>query len=538
MTSKSTSIFKKFPGTFWTANSMEIFERWAWYGVFGVLALYLTGSTDEGALGFTQTQKGNIMGVVTAILYLLPLITGAIADRFGYKKVLLLAYVILSTGYFMMGSFTSYSAVFFTFLYVALGAALFKPVISATVSKTTTDETSSIGFGIFYMMVNIGGFVGPFCASKLRTSETFGWDWVFYMATFIISLNFILLLVFYKEPGGEKKGDFLDYFRIIGTFLSSIVIFLSGFVVFLAIYLVESPLAIASKRYNRACFRFADWVKSLPIGDSNKEIFTNITTIFKDSSFVIFLLLIVGFWTMFNQIFYTLPNFIDQWVDTTVIYNNIGPLAALVGTKEGTIAAEMMINLDAGAIIVFQMLISYIVMRFKPLSAMMGGILVCAIGVGLSFITSNGIFVILGIFIFALGEMASSPKFTEYIGKIAPKDKVALYMGCSFLPVAGGNLAAGFLSGKVYGSVSDKIMLLKQEVSARGLQIREIGSGFSQNDYIKEAATKMGLDERGLTDLLWNKYHPEKIWMIFTAIGLLTLVGLFLYDRFILAEKR
>jgi len=113
-----TKAIKKFPGTFWTANSMEIMERWAWYGLFAVLALYLTNSTDEGALGFSQTQKGNIMGTVTSLLYLLPIITGTIADRFGYKKILLLAYVILATGYYMMGNFTTYGAVYFSFIYV------------------------------------------------------------------------------------------------------------------------------------------------------------------------------------------------------------------------------------------------------------------------------------------------------------------------------------------------------------------------------------------------------------------------------------
>ena len=81
--SKISKVFKSFPKTFWVANTLELFERWAWYGLFAVLALYLTQSTDEGALGFTQSQKGSIMGTVTAILYFLPLITGSIADKVG-----------------------------------------------------------------------------------------------------------------------------------------------------------------------------------------------------------------------------------------------------------------------------------------------------------------------------------------------------------------------------------------------------------------------------------------------------------------------
>ena len=115
----------------------------------------------------------------------------------------------------------------------------------------------------------------------------------------------------------------------------------------------------------------------------------------------------IGFWTMFNQLFYTLPNFIDQWVNTQMIYNwiaGISPsIASAVGTKHGTIAPEMMVNLDAGFIIIFQILISSLVMRFKPVNAIISGIMVVSVGIGLAFATSNGFYVILGIFIFAIG---------------------------------------------------------------------------------------------------------------------------------------
>jgi len=80
------NYLKNYPLTFWIANTMELFERWAWYGMFMILALYLTGSTDDGCLGFTQAQKGVMMGTSVAILYFLPLLMGSIADKFGYKN--------------------------------------------------------------------------------------------------------------------------------------------------------------------------------------------------------------------------------------------------------------------------------------------------------------------------------------------------------------------------------------------------------------------------------------------------------------------
>ncbi len=480
--SRFTKVLKRFPCTFWAANTMELFERWAWYGMFMVLAIYLTGSRDTGALGFTQSQKGVLMGTVVAILYFLPVITGAIADKFGYKKMLLIAFSILSTGYLMMGYFSTYTSVFIAFLYVAVGAALFKPIIAATVSKITDDETSSIGFGIYYMMVNIGAFIAPLFASKLRS---FDWRYVFIMSSVIISLNFILVLFFYKEPERKKNTESL------------------------------------SKTFS--------------------TIFRNIYISLSDKKFLVFLIIIIGFWTMYNQLFYTLPNFIDQWVDTSVVYKAIASfspgLATVIGTKTGIINPEVMSDLDAGYIILFQILVSTIVMKFKPINAIISGFIVATIGIGLTFAMHNAFYLFITILIFSLGEMASSPKITEYIGKIAPKDKVALYMGCSFLPMAAGNFFAGILSGSVYQSMSDKITLLKTEVAARGLSIHPISEKFTQNDYINRACELMGMDKSSLTNMLWDKYHPSKIWIIFAGIGIATVIALFLYDKLMLNKK-
>ncbi|NOX85262.1 MAG: MFS transporter [Chlorobi bacterium] len=481
---KLAQIFKKFPRTFWVANSMELFERWAWYGMFTVLALYLTQSTDTGALGFSQSQKGNIMGTVTAILYFLPLFTGALADRFGYKRMLVIAFVILASSYYLMGQFRSYFAVYVTFLLVALGAAIFKPIVSATVARTTDETTSSIGFGIFYMIVNIGGFVGPVFSSKLR--HAYGWNIVFIMAASAILVNILLVLLFYKEPYHTKNED---------SFATSV-----------------------------------------------KKSLKNIITALSDSKLTVFLIIMIGFWTMFNQLFYTLPNFIDQWVNTEMIYNWIHgfspAIASAVGTKEGTIAPEMMVNLDAGSIILFQIIVSSIVMRLKPINAIITGIMIVSVGIGLAFATNNGFYVIAGIVIFAFGEMASSPKFTEYIGRIAPKKKEALYMGTSFLPVAVGNYLAGVFSGPVYQSMSDKVSLLKLEVAKRGLEIPAISENFTQNDYFKRAAELLHTDQHGLTLMLWDAYKPYNIWYLFSAIGVITIIALYFYNHFVLGRVK
>jgi len=461
---------------------MELFERLAWYGLFILLALYLTGSKDTGALGFTQVQKGTLMGVVTAILYVLPLVTGAIADKFGYKKTLIVAYIILASGYFVMGKVSSYPLVFMVFLWVGLGAGLFKPVVQATVGKTTDEETSSIGFGIFYMIVNVGAYIGPMIASFLRG---FDWQYVFTMSSLAIVVNLVIVIIFFKEPVREKNTE--------------------------------------------------------PLSKSIVTIFKNIRVALSDMKLLIFLVLMVGFWTMYNQLFYTLPVFIEQWVHTSAMYESISGfwpwLANVLDTQDnGTVAAEMIINMDALFIIFFQILISGFVMRYRPLTAMISGILVCSIGISLTLLTQNGLFLIISIFIFAVGEMSSSPKTSEYIARIAPPDKIGLYMGCQFLPYAGGNFFAGQISGGVYQRLSDKISLLQREVAARGLDIPGISETFTQNDYIDRATELFGMNRLELTDYLWQTYHPSRIWIVVFAIGITTVVLLYLYDKILLRK--
>ncbi len=476
------NIFSKFPRNFWVANTMELFERWAWYGLFNVLAIYLTSSIDTGGLGFTQEQKGPLMGTVVAILYFLPVITGSIADRLGYKKVLLLSFGILSTGYLIMGHLTNYSLVFGAFFFIAIGGALFKPVISATIAKTTNKENSSIGFGIFYMMVNVGAMIGPFIASKMREIS---WDYVFYLSSGIIALNFILVLFFYKEP---ERPDLNE------TFFHSI-----------------------------------------------SKAFKNIVTALKDLKLLGFLILIVGFWAMYFQLFYTLPVFIDQWTDTTLLFNwmdAISPqLSAIFGNGQGAVNPEMLLNMDAIYIVIFQVIISGIVMKLRPLQAMIVGIFIASIGIGLTFAFNNPFYLFLSILIFAFGEMASSPKITEYIGRIAPSDKVGLYMGCSFLPMSGGNFLAGILSGQVYGGWSDKLTLLRQDMAVKGMEIPSISDTFTQNDFYRHAETAYHMNHIELTNYLWINYSPGNIWYLFTGIGVATALLLLLFDTLVMKKS-
>ena len=475
------TVLRKYNKTFWASNTLELFERWAWYGFYMAFALYLVNSKDTGALGLSQAQKGTIMGIGTMLLYFLPIITGAIADKVGYKKVLFLSFALYASGFYMIKSVDSFGLMFFAFVWTCVGGAFFKPIVSAMVSRTTTEETASIGFGIFYMMINIGGFIGPFIAGILMQKT---WDYVFYMSIGAIAVNSLITLFFFREPVTKEDGASLK--------------------------------------------------------ESIVQAFVNIFVTLKNFKYVLFLIIMILFWTAFNQLYFSFPVFIDQWVDTSVIYNGIHSvwpwLAESIGTNEGTITAVTLSSMDAFYIIVFQLMVSTFVMRFRPLAAMMGGILVLAGGLGLMFSNQSGWLILLGILIFALGEMASSPKFTEYVGRIAPADQKALYMGTSFLPIAAGNWIAGWLSGGVYEKISDNIYLLHQEVAKRGISIPEISEGFSKNDYLKAAADKMGMNSHELQHFLWTSYHPGSIWILYAGIAVAATVFLWLYNRFVIGK--
>jgi MFS family permease len=401
--------------------------------------------------------------------------TGAIADKYGYKKVLFLAFAIYVSAFIMLPMFNTFTGVFCIYLYLALGAALFKPIISATVAKTTTDETSSIGFGIFYMMVNIGAFFGPLVTLLFKGANS---HLIFYVSAAIISINFILLL-FYKEPGREQEKNNTE--SIWQTF---------------------------------------------------GGIFKNMISILKDVKFIVFLLIVAGFWTMYNQLFFTLPVFISQWVDTSSVYEFFSKYAPFFSnnysTAPGVMDSEFITNFDALYIILLQVVVSSIVMKMKPLRSMMSGFLVCAIGMSLTLAFQNVIYTIIAIGVFAIGEMAGSPKITEYIGRIAPADKKALYMGYSFIPVFLGNVLAGIISGVVYQNMSDKVVMVKRFAAEKGL---EISDSLSNNAYFDEVANKMNLSGQELTNLIWDTYHPSRMWMVLLAIGVGAALALFIYDK-------
>jgi dipeptide/tripeptide permease len=501
---------KEFPSTFWVANTLEIFERMAWYGFFAVSSLYITGAVGEGGLGFTDEDRGVLQGVVTFFLYLFPVVTGALADRYGFKNMLIAAFIVLIPAYYLLGQLKTFPTFFLAFMLVAIGAAMFKPVIIGTVTKTTSEKTSSLGFGIFYMMVNIGGFVGPIVAGIVR-----GWSWeyVFFASAGWILVNLIIVIIFYKEP---PRRDGSSDVRSLKKVLQDMVEVLGNGRFFLFVFGLLVVLVLGSKYTSDGAFTWGDilficgiWIALNYIydfflkksGDAKNKSWILLPMKLGDWKFGLFLLLMSGFWTSFNQIYYTLPLYIRDFTDTTDLMNALGSLMSFFGLSgsieavknsmavAGQMNPEYIININAGAIIFFQVAVSYFVTKLKPFTTIFWGVMITVVSFAILIFGTLGWIVAAGIIVFSFGEMMASPKSKEYTGNIAPPNKVALYMGYFYWCVALGNLFGGVLSGQLYAAF------------ARDMQ------------------------------------RPDIMWIIFAVLALVSALLILGYDRMVIKKK-
>lgn len=385
----------KFPRVFWVANSIEILERFAYYGIYMSFGIYL------GELGYTKGDLGFVQSLFLAFSYLIPLFSGTFADKYGFKKMLLIAYLAYLPSILLLIVTKSFSGIALTMLTIGFAAGLFKPLISATVRATTDSTNKTLGFGIFYWMVNVGASAGPIVMGKLRGMS---WDYVFYTAAAAIGLMFLITLFFYKEPEREIEGVSLGK-------------------------------------------KFRDIAEALG-----------------DMKFLVFLIMLgVFFWLPFWAFFNVLAVYINDYMNTAALYMStksvIGEwLTRIISSNDGgtwKINAEA-ISHTGYIIILLQLVISSIFEKRSAIPSFLFGLFVAAIGfvvLGLA-ATGNNNLVYLGVFIFAVGEMISSPRIQEYIMWIAPKEKAGLYMGTNFLATFIGAILSGIYTG-IMGSYEE-----------------------------------------------------------------------------------
>jgi POT family proton-dependent oligopeptide transporter len=418
-----TNILKSFPKVFWVANVMELFERAAYYGMNSVLAVYLTNSVAERGLGFSEQSVGFLQSIIYALVYVVPIIGGALADRYGYRRMLMVAFSLLSAGYFLTGNMSTYGTVFASLLILATGAGLFKPIISGTIARTTTEVNSGFGFGIFYWMINLGAFLAPLVVSYLKG---FSWSYVFLASSLYCAMMLLPSLFVYRDPA-----------RTANT-------------------------------------------KSL------KEVLGGAAMVLGDSRFMLMIVLYSGFWILYFQNFGSVLWFLRDFVEKA-------PVDAFFASMGIPLKfdAEYVTVINAGTIILLQVIVSRVVQKTKPLPTMIAGMIIGTAGfVCLAFADTAWIFII-GIVVFSIGEMTAHPKYLSYVGLVAPTDKKAVYMGYASLYGVVGSLIGSNLGGTLYES------MLKPLVGQSGIE----------------------------GDI-------RTFWLIFAALGLVAVSGLLLYNRF------
>ena len=388
-----------FSKAFWVANTVELLERAAYYGVFIAMTLYLSR-----ILGFTDIEAAWIAGPFGALLYLLPTFSGAYADKIGFRKALMLAFLLLTIGYAGMGILpaifennglviygetTQFSGLETSWekflivpilLIVVVGGSFIKSVITGTVSKETTVSNRARGFSIFYAMVNIGAFSGKLIVKPLRMSM--GDEGLFILNFFAASMTLIALItvfLFYKST--HTKGE----------------------------------------------------------GKSLNEIWNALGKVFTNGRLITLILIITGFWMVQSQLYATMPKYVLRMAGENAApswYANVNPLVVFTTVAFIT---ELMRRRTA----LFSMTIGMFIMPISAL-AMASGNMFDGTILGVHPVT---FMMIVGIVFQGLAEVFISPRFLEYFSLQAPKGEEGLYLGFSHLHSFISHLVGFGLSG-------------------------------------------------------------------------------------------
>ena len=506
---------------FFELNFIEMMERLAYNSVRVVAPIYIMQADNVGGLHLTASAKGTLYAWWAIIQCFLPIITGGFADRYGYKKMLVISVATMSAGYLLMAFLRDLSALdalagtlgidgvngnyigFITGITVfATGSALFKPGIQGALSHTLPRDKSSLGWGVFYWVVNIGALVGHYIPvvflSENFMAGTLGeansaerWRLVFMVSAGMILINFLPLLFFKDTPSGASKT--LSIGRVLVN----------------AIRDIFQPRLLA-------------WI-----------------------------LIMSGFWLMMFQLWDLQPNFLEDWVSSANVAaaaNSILPASIsqfLVETSPaGTLRVPQAVLISANAtfIIIGVVGVSWITRKMRTLDAMVFGMIMATIGVVVAGYTQNAWFFLLGVVFFSLGEMFTGPKKSQYLSEIAPPDKKGVYLAYINIPVGVGIFVGAKLAGFIYGNVGEKATLaLRFIAEKKGVAWRpffdsvselEATLGISRNEAMPALEKLLGCSAEEATTLLWNTYAPNlTVWLPFAAIGVLSAIALVIFSR-------
>ncbi len=484
---------------FWIVGGMEMIERLAYYGVRAVATIYATRSEAEGGLGVTMAKFGTLLFAWNLLQSLVPIFTGGLSDRFGYKQTIFISTIVKCFGYLLMAWFPTYDGFFAGALCLAVGTAIFKPGIQGTLILSTNRRNSSMAWGVFYQTVNIGAWIGPLIALQMRHMS---WTYVFYTNAAFICLNFILLLT-YKEPGKEERlarraqaleGRSKEANSVAGFFTG-----LRGFV-----------------------------------GEHIKEL--------KKPHLFLYLLIFSVWWFMFPMLWDVLPKFVDDWVDTSVIVHlffgeNPDPAAffrfVMGMTKDGTgIEPEGIVNINAGIIMFTCFIFAGLSAKMRATTSLLVGTILVVAALTLFGLYSVAWVCVGAMVVFSIGEMLASPKYSEFLGNIAPPDKKAMWIGFSQAPIMLGSSIEGKVGPSLYYKFSDKDVFARDMLVERGMD-RPVADALPVGEAFNKLVEFTGETPQVLTRALYEANNIGYTWYFFAVVGVVSAVMIYTYGLWI-----
>lgn len=478
---------------FWLVGGMEIVERIAYYGVKASASIYATDAVSKGGLGLTMSDYGTIMFIFALTQTFVPIFLGGTADRFGYKQTIALSTVIKITAYLTMAWFPSFGGFTAGAILLAFGTGIFKPGIQGTMVKSVKRESSTMAWGIFYQLVNIGGWLGPLIAVQLRQLS---WEHLFYACAIIISLNFILILL-YQEPGKAEREALKAKIK-------------SG-------EIEQKPL------YKEA---LKEVTKPLVLG---------------------YMFAFSGFWFMFNAMFDVLPKHIEDWVNTSTIVTDIFGTAGtdnalwigLLGLNhEGTkVMPEYFMSINFFLIATTCFLVAAATAKYRLLSSMIAGCLLCCAAMYVVGFTPAAWAMVVAIAVFSLGEMLISPKKGEFMGNIAPPDKKAMYLGFVMLPQGIGWTLEGKLAPWLYEIYASKDQLSRVYLSDQGMS-QSMVDAIKNGEAFDVLVKYTGKSAQQMTDILYQTNNIGMAWYIIATVGAVSAVGIVMYAKWVFRLQR
>ena len=489
--------------TFWTLNTIEMWERLAFYNLRVMAPIYIMQADNPGGLHLTAVDKGIIYAWWSIFQSFLPIVTGGLADRFGYKRTMAFSISTMMVGYLCVAfmrdlpGISNFWSFFIAIMVLATGTAFFKPSIQGSLAHQMTKETSSVGWGIFYWVVNVGAFVAHFLPSLFLLKGWFGapvnspeaWRNLFIASAVFTSFNLLLLFTFKDVPSGASKTEGLGV-----------------------------------------------------------VLWRTITNIF-ERRLLAFMAIMSCFWLMMFQLWDLQPNFIADWVDSGPLANSLQWLPGSVRgvlieqtTRGPMIPQNVLLGFNAFFIILGVVGMAWLTRRMRTLSAMLIGMCMATVGVLVAGWTQSAWLLVAGILFFSLGEMMTGPKKNEYLSLIAPPGKTGLYLGYANIPVGIGTFFGSWIAGMIYGSYGEKANLALRYLAEKtpfGASKNWDGSMATLENTLSvkrtEAMAKLqevtGLDSVTVTQTLWDTYHPQYIWIPFACIGVVAAIALYIFGQ-------